>query len=96
MRDPIDHAREQYRAAKLELKQREWDLSFQIVAKAQELLGEQEKTLRDIANLIKEVPGQPSLDHASVKQDVMTELEAMATKLKAMKNRIARLQEVVE
>lgn len=94
--DDLSHAREHYRGALKELKTREWALANALVEQIQEHLHQHEAGLRLTAMLIKEIPDQPSLDHAGIKRESIKELEEMQRTLNTLKQKAQKLRGVVE
>jgi hypothetical protein len=92
--DTLSHARKHYRGALQELKEREWALANALVEQIQEHLHQHEAGLRTTTMLVKEVPEQPSLDHAGLKRETIKELEEMQRSLNTLKKKIQALRGV--
>lgn len=92
--DNLTHAREQYQRAQTGLKQREWDLAGALVEQIQEHLHQYGAGMRITQMLIKEIPEQPSLDHAGLKREAIKELEEMQRQVTALKHKIEQLRGV--
>jgi hypothetical protein len=92
--DTLTHAREQYRGVLTELKEREWALALALVDQVQEHLHQYEAGMRLTQMLLKEIPDQPSLDHAGIKREAIKELEEMQRRFHALKHKLLPLRGV--
>jgi hypothetical protein len=92
--DDLRHAREHYRGAIKELKEREWTLANALVDQIQEHLHQEEAGLRLTAMLVKEIPDQPSLDHSNLKREAIKQLEETQRALNALKQKVQALRGV--
>ena len=93
MSETLDHARREHTRVRAELEEREWVLTGSLVADVQEHLNMAGGTLEQARQLVREIPGQASLDHSGVKREVIKELEEMEKRAKALCDKVANLEQ---
>jgi hypothetical protein len=90
-RDLLAHAREQYSHARQELAEREWALTNQLVVEAKKNLDCAREALELAHALVREIPGQASLDFNGARLDTIKGLEATQRELKALRDKLGQM-----
>ena len=91
MPSELDDSRECMRVAREVLFRTEAELTVCLVDEMQEHLEMAGSTLVLTRDLLKEIPERASLDYAGNRREAIKELEEMGRRLKALRDKIAKL-----